>query len=135
MRARRWFWLGALIVLTLVGCRDGDGDLSDVDVDVAVTPDPPHVGAATVVVSLDDPQGEPITGATLSLEGNMDHAGMVPVLADAAEVSPGRYEAALEFTMGGDWFILVRAELPDGRTLEHQVDIPGIKASDGSHEP
>jgi len=28
--------------------------------------------------------------------------------------------------MGGDWFILVRATLADGRSLEEQVDVPGV---------
>jgi hypothetical protein len=128
----RWFWLGLLVISALVACRGGDGELEDVVVELAVMPDPPHLGPATVVVSLSDDQG-PIAGATLSLEGNMNHAGMVPVLADATEVSPGRYEAALEFTMGGDWFILVEAELADGRTLEHKVDLPGITSPHDSH--
>jgi hypothetical protein len=30
--------------------------------------------------------------------------------------------------MAGDWFILVRATLPDGRKLERQVDVPGVQA-------
>jgi hypothetical protein len=29
--------------------------------------------------------------------------------------------------MAGDWFILVKATLPDGRKLERQVDVPGVK--------
>jgi hypothetical protein len=53
---------------------------------------------------------------------------MVPVFAPALETAPGRYQAALEFTMGGDWFILVRAELPDGRTMERKIDVPGVDA-------
>jgi hypothetical protein len=53
---------------------------------------------------------------------------MVPVVAQAREVSPGHYEADLEFTMGGDWFILVRADLPDGRSLERSVDVPAVDA-------
>jgi hypothetical protein len=73
-----------------------------------------------------DADGELIENAELELEANMSHAGMVPVFASAREVAPGRYEASLEFTMGGDWFILVRSELPDGRSLERRVDLPGV---------
>jgi hypothetical protein len=51
---------------------------------------------------------------------------MVPVFADAVEVEPGRYRAELEFTMGGDWFLLVDAETRDGRTLRWQRDVPGV---------
>jgi hypothetical protein len=130
-----WIWLGLWVFLVLAGCRRGGGDLEGVNVDLVVTPDPPHIGPATVVVTLSDSEGQPIRGAEMSLEGNMNHAGMVPVLAEASEVAPGRYEAALEFTMGGDWFILVQARLPDGRSLEHQVDVPGVDAFCGTPVP
>jgi hypothetical protein len=132
---RTWIWLGLLVALVLAGCRGDGGDLEDVNVDLAVTPDPPHVGPTTVVVILSDDEGQPISGAEMSLEGNMSHAGMIPVLAEASEVVPGRYEAVLEFTMGGDWFILAQARLPDGRSLEHQVDVPGVDAFCGAPAP
>jgi hypothetical protein len=56
----------------------------------------------------------------------MSHAGMVPVLALARETTPGRYQAELELTMVGDWFMLVRADLPDGRSMERKIDVPGV---------
>jgi hypothetical protein len=133
--ARTWAWLGLWVFLVLAGCRGGGGDLEDVTVDLALTPDPPHIGPAMVVVTLSDSEGQPIRGAEMSLEGNMNHAGMVPVLVEASEVAPGRYEAALEFTMGGDWFILVQAGLPDGRSLERQVDVPGVDVFCGTPAP
>jgi hypothetical protein len=62
----------------------------------------------------------------------MNHAGMVPSLANATEVAPGRYGASLDLTMAGDWFVLVRADLPDGRTLEHRTDLPGVVDAGGT---
>ncbi|MGD2205169.1 MAG: FixH family protein [Anaerolineae bacterium] len=118
-------WLGAVMLLALVGCARGGRDLPDVGVDLAVEPQPLQLGPATLTVALTDAGGQPLAGATVELEGNMSHAGMVPVLATAIEVAPGQYRADLEFTMGGDWFILVRADLPDGRSLERQIDVPG----------
>ena len=56
--------MGLLVVLALVGCRGGDGDLQGVVVELAVTPDTPHVRPTTLIVSLSDGQG-PIAGATL----------------------------------------------------------------------
>lgn len=122
---RWWQWL--LVLLVLAGCRGQVAEQPDIAVTLAVTPEPPQVGPATVVVTLAGADGEPIAGAVVKLEGNMSHAGMKPVFADATEVAPGRYEASLEFTMGGDWFILVQAALPDGQTLEHKVDVPGVR--------
>jgi hypothetical protein len=117
--------LAALLFL-LSACARGGKDLPEVGVALTIEPSPPRVGPATVTVDLTDAAGAPITGADVELEGNMSHAGMVPVFADAHEVALGRYEADLEFTMGGDWFILVRAALPDGRSLERQVDVPAV---------
>jgi hypothetical protein len=119
-------WLGLLLLLLVAGCGRGSSDLPDVAVALTLEPDPPRIGPALVTVVLGDADGLPITGARVELEGNMSHAGMVPVLASASEMAPGRYQANLEFTMGGDWFILVRADLPDGRSLERKVDVPGV---------
>ena len=123
-------WLAAaLLLLALASCGRGGGrDLPDVGMDLVVEPSPPQLGPAAITITLHDADGRPISGAVVRLEGNMNHAGMVPVFADATEVAPGRYRAGLEFTMGGDWFILVRADLPDGRSMERQVDLPGVDA-------
>ncbi len=130
LTTKRWRWLGLLLLtlLTLVaGCRRSGQDLSDVGVSLVVNPNPPQVGKALVTLMLSDSAGQPITGAKVEFEGNMSHAGMAPTLAQPTEVAPGRYEAPLEFNMAGDWFILVRATLPDGRKLERQVDVPGVE--------
>ena len=62
----------------------------------------------------------------MALEANMSHAGMVPVLTVARETEPGRYQSSMEFSMAGDWFILVHAILPDGRKLDRQFEIKGV---------
>lgn len=122
-------WIsGLLLLLSLVGCSRGAKDLPEITVDLVISPEPPQLGPAAITVTLQDAEGEPISGARVELEGNMNHAGMVPVFADAVEVTPGRYQASLEFTMGGDWFILVRADLPDGRSMERKIDVPGVDA-------
>ena len=53
---------------------------------------------------------------------------MKPVFADATETEPGRYEATLELSMGGDWFVLITGKLADGRPLKEKVDVPGVKS-------
>ena len=115
-----------LLFLVLAGCTRGVGPLPDVRVELAVQPQPPQIGPAIVQVSLTDLAGQPVAGAEVEIEGNMTHAGMVPVLSPAVEVEPGRYRGELEFTMVGDWFILVRASLADGRSLEEKVDVLGV---------
>lgn len=116
-----WFTAGC----QRTGVADG---AKDVTVDVRFRPDPPAVGPATATVELTGKDGKPIPNATVKLEGNMNHAGMKPVFADAKETKPGHYEGPLELTMGGDWFVLVNATLPDGRTLSRKVDVPGVRS-------
>ncbi|HEU4327113.1 MAG TPA: FixH family protein [Roseiflexaceae bacterium] len=94
---------------------------------VSIAPSPPTTGPATVAATLRGPDGAPLGGATVRFEGTMSHAGMAPVEAQARETAPGQYEAPLEFTMAGEWIIIVRASLPDGRTLERPVTIGDVR--------
>jgi hypothetical protein len=112
--------------LLLAACSRGGVDLPDIGVELEIEPQPVRVGMATATVTLTDAAGQTIQAADVELEGNMSHAGMVPVFASAEEVAPGKYQAQLEFTMGGDWFIVVRAALPDGRSLERTFNVPGV---------
>jgi hypothetical protein len=122
-------WVAALVAcLLMLGCRKPAETASGMTVACRVAPEPPRVGPATVTLTLTGTDGKPLTGATVRVEGNMSHAGMKPVFGDATEGEPGEYEAPLEFTMGGDWFLIVTATLPDGRRLERQVEVPGVQA-------
>jgi hypothetical protein len=93
-----------------------------------IAPQPPRVGQATITVSLSDAAGNPVAGANVNLEGNMSHPGMNPVFGAAREIGAGRYQASIEFTMGGDWVMLVRVNLPDGQKLEREFEVKGVKA-------
>ncbi|HSJ58214.1 MAG TPA: FixH family protein, partial [Anaerolineae bacterium] len=118
-----------LVLFLVTGCQRGGRDLADVAVELEIEPQPVRVGLATVRVALSDEAGQAIEGAQVEIEGNMSHAGMVPVFSAAREAAPGRYEAQLEFTMGGDWFIVVRVDLPDRRSLERTFDVRGVDIS------
>jgi hypothetical protein len=129
--ARRRLILPALAcaaALLAGACHGPAGPASSVLVEHEISPQPPRVGPATLSLKLSDAAARPVTGARITLEGNMTHSGMAPVFAGATEVEPGRYRAALEFTMGGDWVILIHAALPDGQTLERQVEVKGVRA-------
>ena len=117
-------------VLAAAGCSAGKstGGAEDVKVDFNLEPKPWKEGDGTATVQLTDKDGKPIKGATVKLEGNMNHAGMVPVLRDAKEVAPGKYQTPFKLTMGGDWFVLINATLPDGRKVKRKVDLPGVKS-------
>lgn len=115
-------------VLAIAGCGSEGGADAGVKADLALDPSPPVVGQNKVSLKLSDSSGKSLAGATVKLEGNMNHAGMKPSFADLEETSPGVYTGALDFTMGGDWFILVTGQTADGKRIEHKIDVNGVKA-------
>ena len=113
----RFFFVSAVMTMAVVGCR-GDFDTGDpgLVLSIAISPTPPMVGDARLIISLSDTSGAPVGGARIEVEGNMSHAGMVPVVDTALAEAPGRYGITdYTFTMAGDWYLDVRATLPDGR--------------------
>jgi hypothetical protein len=91
-----------------------------------VTPEPPRVGPVQVSLTLTE-GGQPVADAEVRLEGNMSHPGMAPVFSETSEVAPGRYEAPLDLTMAGDWFLLAQITLRDGRSLSRTSQLPGVR--------
>lgn len=99
------------------------------DPDVKIVPEvePHRVGQVTITVRVTQPStGKPITGAQVRLEGNMSHAGMAAVFAEASEVEPGLYRTNMEFTMAGDWLLSVYVTLKEGLHVDRQFEIKGV---------
>ncbi len=117
-----------IVFLTLlVGCGriQQQQTAADLGVSVAVTIDPaqPRVGPSRLVFTLMDAQGQPINDAILDVEGNMTHAGMSPVLAQARSGQAGQYVVPFEWTMAGDWIVTLDVSLADGRHFAHQTEV------------
>jgi hypothetical protein len=123
--------LGALLLfLPVIGCGKKEAVAPEIDAKVAVqfSPNPPVVGENEIEIALTDTAGKPLQFGMVKVEGNMNHAGMKPVFAELIENDPGKYAGTIEFTMGGDWFLLVTSEdSPQGR-FSKKIDVPGVKA-------
>jgi hypothetical protein len=85
------------------------------------------VGPATITLKLADTDARPVSGARITLEADMSHAGMAPVFEEASETGPGAYQAHLKFAMAGDWIVLLHVRLPGGDTLERQFNVAGVR--------
>lgn len=110
----------------LTGCHKASAD-TGVTIACTVVPQPARAGSETVVtVRLADRTAKPVSGAHISIEGDMSHPGMAPVFAQARETDPGSYVAHLQLTMAGDWVILVQGTLANGRKIDRQVDVKGV---------
>jgi hypothetical protein len=106
--------------------QPGDPTTQDkYQVTLTIQPSPAIVGPSVLAVTLKDDAGQPVDGASLEVEANMSHAGMVPVLASAAASQAGLYRVPLQWTMAGDWVVDLKFILPDGRRVvrRHAVGV------------
>lgn len=115
-------FLSAFLLSGLVACKPPEPGSSAFSrlpdgVDAAISLAGPAVkGPAEVTVTLTGPG---VHGADVQVTGDMTHAGMVPVISQAAESEDGVYSTAdFEFTMGGDWMLLADVTLGDGTRFE-----------------
>jgi len=121
----------AILLLGLTACREAAGgvplDSPDGAANVSLALKPAAdtrlvMGPFIWDIALADGAGAPITGAAVAVRGDMNHAGMMPVEATAAEIGDGLYRADFEWTMAGDWIVTVTATLPDGRIKTQSFD-------------
>lgn len=126
-----------LLVLVFAGCQRGgrssaaDDSAGHAEIRILLHPMPLE---EILVVVLTDADGAAITDATVALEGNMNHAGMIPVLADpvaddADGDADGHYHLPFVFTMFGDWIVSVTVNLADGSSFTRNLDVRA--SSDG----
>ena len=123
-----------LALVLLAGCRQADptpAATGDVAIEMAVRPQPPAVGPATLVISVTDAEGNGVTDAEVTAVGDMSHAGMAPVTGTTDIGSDGDYTIPFAWTMAGDWFVDVTVTLEDGRALEQRFDVSVGAAMDG----
>ena len=121
---------GALLALTLLmltllilsACGGRATPASDLRIELRTGAGSVHTGATTLTVQVTDAAGRPVEDAAVSVEGNMIHAGMVPVFTAATGGQDGLYTAPFTWTMSGDWVVTVKVTLPDGR--QAQADFP-----------
>lgn len=116
-------------IALLIGACSGQATTSDTNsLQITLLPAPEGIEGTAITVLLADSTGAPVTDATVSLEGNMSHAGMAPISAagvqDAADgQTDGSYQIPFQFDMLGDWIITVAVERADGSTVQKDIDV------------
>ena len=111
-------------LIVLAGCRQQQ--LSSADVQLELTAIDQRVGETTLLLRASDRDGKAISDpGALSIRGDMDHAGMAPVLAEAERAVDGVFSLPFEWTMGGSWIVEARLTLPNGEvaleTFEFEI--------------
>jgi hypothetical protein len=124
---RRWIVFFSLGTSGFLASCQQAGKASDsLQVHCEIAPLPPRVGRAGITVRLADANALAVRGARVTIEGNMSHPGMGPTFGQTQEVAAGEYRGTLEFTMPGDWAVLMHIALPGGRKVERQLDVRGV---------
>jgi YtkA-like len=109
--------LVALLTCVLTACKPPDNAMQ---VKLETTIPPSGIGKTSLAFMLEK-DGEPLTGATVSVENIMTHPGMIPVTRPAQEIGNGKYQAQqLEFAMAGDYVLTMTAK-KDGRIFTGEV--------------
>jgi hypothetical protein len=94
---------------------------------VVLDPAAPVAGAATTAhIRLRTPDGQPIPATGVRLEAHMTHPGMTPVLPVVVRVGDGDYTSRVEFSMAGDWTLVVTGELAGGRRFTRESRVAGV---------
>lgn len=104
-----------LMFLMLVACNAEQTApvLDNLEIELAVEPDPPTAGDATLIITVKDAESKPIDDATVAVHGDMDHEGMIPADGESISGQNGMYHVPFEWTMGGGWILEVTVTLPD----------------------
>ncbi|HET7217085.1 MAG TPA: FixH family protein [Vicinamibacterales bacterium] len=117
-------------IVFAIGCGRGSDSAT---IAWTIEPSPPIAGKTTVVaVTLKADDGAPAAGATLQLDAHMSHPGMAPVTADVIERRRGEYEARLQFSMAGDWILVLSGTLANGRRLTKEIRVPSVQPAAGA---
>jgi YtkA-like len=110
--------LVALLVSVLTACKPPDPNAMQVKLETTIPPS--GIGKTSLVFKLEK-DDKPVTGATVSVENTMTHAGMIPITRPAQEIADGKYQVQqLEFQMAGDYVLTMTAK-KEGRILTGEV--------------
>lgn len=102
-----------VILMIATACRQQTLSVENINLDVTVTDS--LVGETELIIKVTDGDENAIENpGKLSIRGDMDHAGMAPVLRDAEESINGIFTVPFEWTMGGSWSLEVQLTLENG---------------------
>ena len=104
----------ALVLLVAAACRQQQ-QTAPADIALELIASDTVVGETTLTLTVLDSDGKPLSNpGTLSVRGDMSHAGMVPVFAEAGSATNGVFSLPFEWTMAGSWLVEASLKLPSG---------------------
>ncbi len=105
-----------LALFLLAACRPKTGE--PLDAKVRFVPEHPSVGKAEICIEVDPD----LELTKMEVVGDMTHAGMIPVEAEAHPAGPGLWRVEdFDFNMRGDWVITITAYDKNGKKYQKEV--------------
>ncbi len=119
--------IGSSLLFLLSACGGSGANTDTGNLQIMVVA-PAGMAADTLVIHLLDQADQPVTDAKVTVEGNMNHAGMAPVLTDpvtdeADGATDGHYQLPFTFSMLGDWILTVTVDQADGTTVTKDIEV------------
>ena len=114
-----------LCLVFVAACRQESTPAAEagLSVNLRVLPTAASVGEAEFLIDVADAEGRPVSPQRVDVRGDMDHAGMQPVLRDDVQGSGGQYRVPFEWTMAGDWTVTVKLSFDDDSSLEKTFEV------------
>ena len=123
--------LACLLILAFMlagACRQQSS--TDAGIQLEMSASELRVGGTTLTLNVADAAGNAIESpGTLSLRGDMDHAGMAPVLVEVDKALNGSFSAPFEWTMAGDWIVEASLRFENGLTARDTFKFKILPAS------
>ena len=104
------------LALLLAACRPNKAE--PLDAEVSISPWPPQVRRSLVTVRIPTS----LDVVSVQVVGDMTHAGMIPVEAEAERQEPGLWAVRdFDLNMRGDWILTVTAKDREGKKYVKEV--------------
>ena len=124
MFKQRLMILTLLLLALVAGCRqEAPPPAAEANTVITFAVENSTMGEDILLIAVMDDKLDPVTVNKLKVRGDMDHAGMVPVIVEAGGSADGQFEVPIEWTMGGDWIVEIMAELANGQTVSETFNI------------
>lgn len=112
----------AAVLLAAAACRQQQISVSDIQLELKASDT--LVGDTTLLVTVKDRDGKAVANpGALKVRGDMSHAGMIPIFAQADESTSGVFSLPFEWTMAGGWIIEASLTLPNGDTAVESFNL------------
>ena len=123
-----------LLSCSIAACADPPSAL---DIEVRFSPTPPAVGPARLLVELRDSLSQPVTGASVRVEGRPSGGSLNPAtVVQAEEQAADRYVVSTyDFTVPGRWTLWLRARTASGLEVTRRIETPVYTGPPGGSGP